>query len=274
MTMKRVFLINMICLIVLSSNAQEEAVQKRQNYGPMQRTSVEFLLGYLKVYPLEMGPFSSEPTLIISKINDRGLYGYNSWRIPTSKELLLLRANNYTAAYGEYMSLENKRGKLILVSDGARCVTEEQEQEMYRLEQERKELLKKDGWVDLGLPSGTLWMKKNEDGGFYDYDQAISEFGDKLPAIELWEELRESCEWIWKGNGRQVVGPSGESIFLPAAGYHRCHEDIRYVGDEGCYWSSTPHHSDGARGFYLQCYGAGISSYNRCHGLSVRLVHD
>ena len=41
------------------------------------------------------------------------------------------------------------------------------------------------GYVDLGLPSGTLWKDKNEEGGFYTYDQAVSKFGNKLPTKDL-----------------------------------------------------------------------------------------
>lgn len=35
------------------------------------------------------------------------------------------------------------------------------------------------GYVDLGLPSGTLWKNKNEEG-FYTYDDAVSKFGSKF----------------------------------------------------------------------------------------------
>ena len=44
------------------------------------------------------------------------------------------------------------------------------------------------GYVDLGLPSGTLWKGKNE-GGWYTYEEAISMFGNLLPTKEQFEEL-------------------------------------------------------------------------------------
>ena len=90
-------------------------------------------------------------------------------------------------------------------------------------------------WVDLGLPSGILWKNKNEEGGFYTYDQAVSRFGDKLPTKEQFEELKSQCRWTWTGSGYKVVGPSGESIVLPAAGYRGCDADVYHVGSSGSY---------------------------------------
>ncbi|MCQ2318846.1 MAG: hypothetical protein MJZ90_08025 [Bacteroidales bacterium] len=75
------------------------------------------------------------------------------------------------------------------------------------------------GYVDLGLHSGTLWKDKNEEGGFYIYDQAMSKFGNELPTKEQFEELKSSCKWAWTGSGYKVTGPSGASIYLPAEGW-------------------------------------------------------
>ena len=86
-----------------------------------------------------------------------------------------------------------------------------------------------DGYVDLGLPSGTLWKDKNE-SGFYSYDQAVSQFGSSLPSQGQWEELRSLCGWTWTGNGYKVIGPSGASIVLPAAGFRYCNETVHDIG--------------------------------------------
>ena len=132
-----------------------------------------------------------------------------------------------------------------------------------------------DGYIDLGLPSGTKWNGKNEDG-FYEYDEAVSKFGKKLPTKEQLEELKDKCNWIWDANkkGYIVVGPNGKSIFLPAAGHRNCHGGVLSVGSGGRYWSSTPDGSDDA--WYLT-FGSGavyVSSGNRCYGRSVRLVKN
>ena len=44
-------------------------------------------------------------------------------------------------------------------------------------------------YVDLGLPSGTLWKAENEIAGHYTYEEAVVKFESKLPTKEQWEEL-------------------------------------------------------------------------------------
>ena len=130
------------------------------------------------------------------------------------------------------------------------------------------------GYVDLGLQSGTLWKDQNESGqDYYTYSEALAQFGDKLPTKEQLEELRNSCQWQWTGSGYKVTGPNGNSITLPAAGCRDCSGYTNYVGSYGYYWSSTPNGSDGAwyLGFFSSSVGMG-SSY-RCYGYSVRLVY-
>lgn len=253
------------------------------------RNKVEVLYGYLKIFPNELGVFQAEPTSVIAQINKQAQHGYNNWRIPTNEELSLMRANNYLGS-GEYMTRESKRGIVLLVSDGddyqtvqekERKAEEERikaEQERIRAEIERQEAaerraaeLKAQGLVDLGLPSGTLWKDKNEDGGFYTYEQAIYKFGDKLPTKEQFEELKNKCQWTWTGNGYKVIGPNGNSISLPAAGYRACDGS---VSSDGCYWSSTPNGS--GRAWSLGFYSGSVYMGNsvRCGGRSVRLVQD
>ena len=98
-------------------------------------------------------------------------------------------------------------------------------------------------WVDLGLPSGTLWKRQNE-SGFYTYEEAINRFGNKLPERHHFVELINECTWIWMDEyGYKVVGPNGNSITFPAAGYRFCSGDFYNVGPYGRYWSSTPNDS-------------------------------
>lgn len=98
---------------------------------------------------------------------------------------------------------------------------------------------KEDKYIDLGLPSGTLWKEKNEKG-FYTYDQAKIKFGNRVPSKEQFEELIDKCDWTWKDNGYKVTGPNGASIFLPAEGYYDSDKETRVEVDYwGNYWSST-----------------------------------
>ena len=97
------------------------------------RDKVDVVLGYLKVYPNELGIFPKKPTDVIEQINNQHLYDYDTWRIPTAEELALLRANNYLGS-GVYMSTSTSRvsGIVLLVTDAKETYTQ-------RIEREAKE---------------------------------------------------------------------------------------------------------------------------------------
>lgn len=80
-------------------------------------------------------------------------------------------------------------------------------------------------FVDLGLPSGTLWStdyeKNGEDDIFIPYDKA-----DRydIPTKEQFAELLNSCQWEFKyinSNNRQYtcIGPNGNHIVFLSRGY-------------------------------------------------------
>ena len=135
-------------------------------------------------------------------------------------------------------------------------------------------------YVDLGLSSGTKWKDVNEsigDFNLYSYEQAMSNFGDKLPTKEQFEELLHSCNWIGMGDGCKVVGPNGNSIFLPVHGWRSCEGEVTSVGSVGFYWSSTlqDQYQSLERAWYLGIGAEGgvdIDGLEICRGLSVRLV--
>ncbi|MDD6581059.1 MAG: hypothetical protein PUF10_00080 [Bacteroidales bacterium] len=276
-----------------STKPQPTTQNPTQNPTPKQRTSVEVLYGYLKIFPNELGVFQSEPTSVIAQINKQAQHGYNNWRIPTNEELSLMRANNYLGG-GEYMTKESEHGIVLLVSDGedyatlyaeeqARIKAEQERQAKLKAEQERKDRIKAQGYVDLGLPSGTMWKNKNEEGGFYTDSEAVSKFGNKLPTKVQFEELVKSCTWSSTGSGYKVTGPNGQSIVLPAAGHLECNDQVYYVGWYGQYWSSTPSESGDCALIHLEfdVLYKDIHIITKCDrntfpvtwcGLSVRLV--
>ena len=254
---------------------------------PKTRTKVETVYGYLHVFPNELGVFQSHPNSVIANINNQGMHGYDEWRVPTNEELSLLRANGYLSGT-QYMTKENPSGMVLLVTTGKTVAekeaikAEEQRQEEARKaeiarqrEARRQELLSQ-GYVDLGLPSGTLWKNANEGGDYvrYSYNEAVRRFGNKLPTKEQLVELKNKCTWTWIGHGCKVTGPSGNHIMLPAAGTNWCDGYVVNVGTYGLYWSSTP--CDSVRAWYL---GFGSSDVDvkysgYCDGHSVRLVQN
>ena len=133
-------------------------------------------------------------------------------------------------------------------------------------------------YVDLGLPSGTLWATCNVGatspegyGNYYawgetttksDYssstytyssnptelptsvDAAYVNWGKqwRMPTKEQFAELKAECTWVWTTlndmRGYKVVGRTGNFIFLPAAGY-RDGSSLYNGGSGGYYWSRT-----------------------------------
>ena len=80
-----------------------------------ERTDVVVLEGFLKLYPEDLGEFSSEPSWLIKLINQQERYGYNSWRLPTQEELDFIRSNGYLSG-NKYMTKEDPSGGLMLVT--------------------------------------------------------------------------------------------------------------------------------------------------------------
>lgn len=77
------------------------------------------------------------------------------------------------------------------------------------------------------------------------YDVAKKKFGSswRMPTETECNELKEKCKWKWcklNGvNGYKIIGPNGNSIFLPAGGI--CEDDKKYgENSDGYYYSSTP----------------------------------
>ena len=129
-------------------------------------------------------------------------------------------------------------------------------------------------YVDLGLPSGTLWKSANEKG-FYGFEEAVVKFGNNLPEKWQWTELLNSCSWTWTGAGFNIVGPNGKSIFLPPLGKREC-EGFMDDEDSGYYWSATvssnaPNYS---WVFLFDEGGGDWDDYDWCDRCSIRLVQN
>ena len=113
------------------------------------------------------------------------------------------------------------------------------------------------------------------------YDAATANWGEgwRIPTDEELEELIDKCDWQWTTqgghNGYKVIGPNGNSIFLPAAGW-RYGTSLYLAGDGGYYWSSTPYGSDTLSAYGLLFFSGHhyVDCYNRLLGQSVRPVSD
>ena len=128
-------------------------------------------------------------------------------------------------------------------------------------------------YVDLGLPSGTLWKGANEDG-LCSSDEAMERYGNMLPTKEQFEELKTKCQWTWTGSECRVTGPNGSFIVLPAEGYSSSYGDICNVGSYGYYWSSTADWDNKAWDLFFNSENEDLSLSNSSDAQSVRLVKN
>ena len=112
-----------------------------------------------------------------------------------------------------------------------------------------------------------------------EYDVAHVRWGNSwvMPSQGQIQELTSKCSYIKTTkngvDGGLFTGPSGGTIFLPAA-------DIRWNGFLEClvlggyYWSSTlsPYSNDAYRLFFDLSWGGAYGGEERAHGLTVRPV--
>lgn len=100
----------------------------------------------------------------------------------------------------------------------------------------------------------------------------------RMPTDKEFEELKENCQWTWielnENFGWKVIGPNGNSIFIPAAGiYYGTYNGKD--GDSGYYWSSSlSSMSDtDSVSFEFGCANSFVSSSDRRFGgQSIRAV--
>lgn len=90
------------------------------------------------------------------------------------------------------------------------------------------DLRDKTEYVDLGLPSGTLWSadyeKEDEEVIYLPFEQAK---GFPLPTEGQWNELLHNCKWQghYSSSGSSfygitIIGPNGNSIQFKSKGYN------------------------------------------------------
>ena len=135
-------------------------------------------------------------------------------------------------------------------------------------------------YVDLGLPSKTIWATENikheNKEAYFTFDEAVKKFDDNLPQKEDWAELFKYCSRKWDDDrkGYVITGPNGSTIFLPAEG---ClpNNGVSNPENSGCYWSGSPYSNSVRYAYLLFFYSNYIYpkyEFYRYYGCSVRLV--
>lgn len=131
------------------------------------------------------------------------------------------------------------------------------------------------------INSTTYGVELGDISGNPQYDAATANWGDgwRMPTRDEFIELKYNCIWEWTVlngvNVMRVLGPNGNSIFLPAAGF-RYGTSFNGVGSSGYYWCSMPSGDFNDYAYRLYFYGEDLvwNGYYRYSGLSIRPVMD
>lgn len=110
-------------------------------------------------------------------------------------------------------------------------------------------------------------------------DSIVNSFdkgGWRIPTREEYEELIYGCDWICTSQngvkGYKVVGPNGNSIFLPFAGYYQG-QSLMLQSLAGLFWVNE-HHYYNVGIFLCSPSRTELGEDTPYYGLTVRLVRD
>jgi hypothetical protein len=231
--------------LVEKMDASAHSLQQKKEEAPMTKQgSVVTLYGYLKVFPEDLGTFPSPPNSVISAINADKSYGYNDWRIPTSEEMALIKANRSKIAgigNGEYMTSDGQRSGTVRLVSARKTATE-----TIKTESESEGVLINGvRWAtrNVGSPY-TFTSSPQELGNYYPFTQAqnVCPTGWRLPTRREFESLISSG-YAWSKGGYLFAGGK---LFFPVTRY----EDSPFEE----YWSSTFSHKNNNVNMYIELH--------------------
>ena len=248
--MKKLFSLCLICFLAVSAMAQRAAVMEFKAGVGISQADVDGLSGIFTTYFRPVG-YTMVERAQIDRIIDEQQIQRNSLtenqmvRIGELLNLSKIVIGDVNVVMGQYnvdVRVINVESGTIAATEGATFAGSSYREIMKNLAQKLAGQVaigagsivggipvQESEYVDLGLPSGTLWKSKNEKNLYYTYEEAVSQFGDKLPSREQFAELQAYCTWTWNGKGFVVKGDNGNSIILQAT----CGN-----GSYGRYWSA------------------------------------
>jgi len=205
------------------------------------RTTPFVILGYLKVFPNDLGRFDSEPNTIIRQINSQEQHGYNTWRLPTNEELSLMVANSVVSSSDAYMTSDSRRSGLVrLVTDKGTAqeiaeATRKAEEAARKAEEaaRKAEAARREQWLKSRTIGNLVWSDRSSsemnwnaakqycanlsEGGFTDW---------RLPNINELRTTIKNCSKTELGGECKVSEKNG------------CLSDNCWYPDGSCYCES------------------------------------
>ena len=105
-------------------------------------------------------------------------------------------------------------------------------------------------YIDLGLPSGTLWAsdyeKEDDNYLFLPYSRAAK---FSIPTQEQWEELRDCCKWEYDFENRRLkearcTGPNGNVLRFKCTGMINSEKYVSGSEDKSIFWIKNDEKAD------------------------------
>ena len=137
------------------------------------------------------------------------------------------------------------------------------------------------GCVEYSLPEGLSDISGTK------YDAATANWGKewRMPTKLELMELEDQSTAVWTSyngiDGMRIIGPNGNSIFLPSGGY-RSEYGGKGKGGSGKYWTSTTDNGWSNKGAFIYSWGrdalgnknVGINAEIKYLGMPIRAVKD
>jgi uncharacterized protein (TIGR02145 family) len=199
------------------------------------------LLGYLWVYPEDLGNFKQPPLGVIGSVNAQNPYGRDNWRIPTPDELAVLENNADKVGLGDdiYLATDHSNGVLRLVSTGptnAQASAEKQSKKQAAITSGKGVEINGVVWATGNVGAGGF-VSAVADGYYYTWESAQTACPDgwRLPTKPELEDLMSH-----RGVVTSIAmnfGRGDNMLSLPYSGLQGANGRNAERGQIGRYWS-------------------------------------
>lgn len=128
-------------------------------------------------------------------------------------------------------------------------------------------------FVDLGLPSGTLW-KSHDEPGFFSQSAKDSLYAGQLPTVLQFYELWTECTWTREQLGYRVEGKNGNHIMMPSYAYCASNGREFALGQYTSYWLAPDSSSNTVYYVFANMKKVGLAINSFRTSRMVRLVQN